>query len=53
MVIPSRSRIFFSKSLIFTIGFGLFPPGVLAFKGHAAFHRVSEELGVLAAPRSS
>jgi hypothetical protein len=35
------------------IGFGLFPPGVLAFKGHAAFHRVSEELGVLAAPRSS
>jgi len=24
------------------IGFGLFPPGVRAFKGHAAFHRVPE-----------
>ena len=25
-----------------TIGFGLFPPDVRAFKGHAAFHRVPE-----------
>jgi hypothetical protein len=24
------------------IGFGLFPPDVRAFKGHAAFHRVPE-----------
>jgi hypothetical protein len=24
------------------IGFGLFPPGIQAFKGHAAFHRVPE-----------
>jgi len=24
------------------IGFGLFPPGVRAFKGHAAFHRAPE-----------
>jgi hypothetical protein len=24
------------------IGFGLYPPGVRAFKGHAAFHRVPE-----------
>jgi DNA polymerase IV len=24
------------------IGFGLFPPGVRAFKGHAAFHRVPD-----------
>ena len=24
------------------IGFGLLPPDVLAFKGHAAFHRVPE-----------
>ena len=24
------------------IGFALFPPGVRAFKGHAAFHRVPE-----------
>jgi hypothetical protein len=26
----------------YAIGFGLFPPGVRAFKGHAAFHRVPE-----------
>jgi hypothetical protein len=26
-----------------TIGFGLFPPSVRAFKGHAAFHRVPEK----------
>ncbi len=26
------------------IGFGLFPPGVRAFKGHAAFHRAPEAL---------
>jgi DNA polymerase-4 len=26
-----------------SIGFGLFPPGVRAFKGHAAFHRVPEK----------
>jgi hypothetical protein len=26
----------------FAIGFGLFPPDVRAFKGHAAFHRVPE-----------
>jgi hypothetical protein len=25
-----------------SIGFGLFPPGVRAFKGHAAFHRAPE-----------
>jgi hypothetical protein len=24
------------------LGFGLFPPDVRAFKGHAAFHRVPE-----------
>jgi hypothetical protein len=27
------------------IGFGLFPPDVRAFKGHAAFHRVPERWG--------
>ena len=27
------------------IGFGLFPPDVRAFKGHAAFHRVPERRG--------
>ena len=27
------------------IGFGLFPPGVRAFKGHAAFHRVASAGG--------
>jgi hypothetical protein len=26
-----------------SIGFGLFPPDVRAFKGHAAFHRVPEK----------
>ena len=25
------------------VAFGLFPPGVRAFKGHAAFHRVPEK----------
>jgi hypothetical protein len=25
------------------VAFGLFPPGVWAFKGHAAFHRVPEK----------
>jgi hypothetical protein len=30
------------------VGFGLLPPGVRAFRGHAAFHRVPGCVGILA-----
>jgi hypothetical protein len=32
------------------VAFGLFPPGVRAFKGHAAFHRVPKKWEFLVSP---